>query len=428
MQFTGRSLIANSFLLLICILICVVSLEVALRFLDYKVPSNFAVESRYYFKSDNESGYDIEPGRPPVRMHIEGTYYHDVWSNELGCFDTAYQGEQDYILLLGDSFAHMFAPFENKFGTVIQTMLGRRVLKCGVVGYGTRQQYLKAKKIIAQVPTSPRLIVVGYFINDLYEDYAFPSTTVQDGFLVQLNYIPDLKNGFVVEKSSVERKHLINHYEEKTQRARSLPGDLWNWWDNSSAIHAAIKKFSRGSDASPAENMLPAATPDPSLVLSAAHYFGIAILPEETYPWIKKAWDKHFEAIFDLKRLADSLGAELLFVLIPTKQEVYVPEMCKSLGVDLDLPHNKIRDFLEQEQIACFDLLPLLKEFSRGDVEKILHPEKDLYWHYDAHLNALGNELAGLLIAEFILRNTMIDVSDRDRRLALIGERLAEFD
>ena len=58
----------------------------------------------------------------------------------------------DYILLVGDSFTHSYAPFPDKWGTRIEKLLHYRVLKCGVTGYGTKQEWLKAAEIISKGP------------------------------------------------------------------------------------------------------------------------------------------------------------------------------------------------------------------------------------------------------------------------------------
>ena len=61
-----KNLIINMCLLACCMIICLCCLEVVLRFLGYKPPPNFAVESRYYFKADNETGFDIQQNHPSV--------------------------------------------------------------------------------------------------------------------------------------------------------------------------------------------------------------------------------------------------------------------------------------------------------------------------------------------------------------------------
>ena len=138
----------NISLFIVSSIISVFMLEGILRIIEYKEPPSSSVEYRHYFRQDSEAGYDIQENFLKTAARIENNYYYQYWSNELGCFDNPYQGEKDYVLLLGDSFAHMFAPYEDKWGTVLEKQLETRVLKCGVVGYGTRQEYIKAKKII----------------------------------------------------------------------------------------------------------------------------------------------------------------------------------------------------------------------------------------------------------------------------------------
>jgi len=70
---------------------------------------------RFYFVADPETGYDITPNAP-VRTHAFEDAAYPLWSNELGCFDRPYEGERDYVLLVGDSYSHHFAPFERKWG------------------------------------------------------------------------------------------------------------------------------------------------------------------------------------------------------------------------------------------------------------------------------------------------------------------------
>ena len=130
-------------------------------------------------------GFDIKPNVKGIPLSVDNRVEYRIWSNELGCFDEPYHGEKNYILLVGDSFTHAYAPFPDKWGTRIEKLLHYRVLKGGVTGYGTYQELLKAKEIIAKVKNRPQLIIVGYFWNDLSDDYSFPDLTVVDGFLVE---------------------------------------------------------------------------------------------------------------------------------------------------------------------------------------------------------------------------------------------------
>src|SRR5450759_3598672 len=151
----------NSGLIFGSVLIVFLLLEVALRFTHYSFLLSRYEEFRYYYKSDLKKGYDIKPNVDKFQSNVENKIYFPVWSNELGCFDDPYKGEKDYILLVGDSFVHGHAPFADKWGSQLEKLLGHRVLKCGVDGYGTKQEYLKTQEIIGIIKTAPRLIILG---------------------------------------------------------------------------------------------------------------------------------------------------------------------------------------------------------------------------------------------------------------------------
>jgi len=69
------------------------------------------------------SGYDLNENMPVAWHYMEGFKYK-AWTNEFGGFDTPYNGEKDYILLLGDSFTFDLRAFDCKFGTLMEKYLG----------------------------------------------------------------------------------------------------------------------------------------------------------------------------------------------------------------------------------------------------------------------------------------------------------------
>ena len=86
--------------------------------------------------------------------------------------------DERYILLLGDSMTWAYVPFEQAFGTLVERLIGVRVLKCGVPGYGPRHERHKLEQVVNQVGR-PRVIIVQYFVgNDLTDDYVYPHATV----------------------------------------------------------------------------------------------------------------------------------------------------------------------------------------------------------------------------------------------------------
>ena len=250
--------------------------------------------------------------------------------------------------MLGDSFAHMFAPYEDKWGTVLEKHLETRVLKCGVVGYGTRQEYIKAKKIIAMVKAPPKVIVLGYFINDFSEDYFFPSSVVLNGFLVSSFRIADLGTGLVEMKSASELNKEVEAYENKQKKQGNLAGAVRGWVVHNSVLYSSLKKIWRDKLKkffAPQDSAQNEDIPRGELL------YGFLTLPEKKYPWLQKGWDNHYKNLKNIKLLADTYGARLLIVIIPTKEQVYFPERLVALGTDLDAAINKLCAFLKREKI-----------------------------------------------------------------------------
>lgn len=106
-------------------------------------PGSFFNYSRYfaegyypinYYEAHSVRGFDIAPNVPdtPFRFADATT---TVFSNTIGCFDrntpTALAAGR-YALLVGDSFAWGFAPFEDKWGTLVEQETGIPIAKCGV--------------------------------------------------------------------------------------------------------------------------------------------------------------------------------------------------------------------------------------------------------------------------------------------------------
>ena len=106
-------------------------------------PGSFFNYSRYfaegyypinYYEAHSVRGFDIAPNVPdtPFRFADATT---TVFSNTIGCFDrntpTALAAGR-YALLVGDSFAWGFAPFEDKWGTLVEQATGIPIAKCGV--------------------------------------------------------------------------------------------------------------------------------------------------------------------------------------------------------------------------------------------------------------------------------------------------------
>jgi hypothetical protein len=386
-------------------------LEVALRFTPYKQllqrRADWAI--RDYYRADAAKGFDIRPNVGKIRTSVDNrSVAYDLWSNELGCFDEPYRGEKDLILLVGDSFTHANAPFEDKWGTRIEKLLNYRVLKAGVTAYGTRQELLKAREILAQIHRSPRLIIVGYFWNDLTDDYNFPGVTVVDGLLVDASPYKDKKTGQLPSIEVLNKPYSL--WEKLTGNYPMSFQNMLNFFLDQHFISVNLISDAR-------MKLFPQKFRYADPMDFPAFY---------QEPWIEQAWVKHEENLKAFKELAASQGAELLVVMIPTNTQVY-PFLIGDRKIDLERPNRTLIPFLRQEQIRYLDLLPLFRHYADETPRERLDSKQDLYWRANSHWSIKGEHLAGMLVSRYILENNLVQVQDREKKLKEIEEKLDKF-
>jgi hypothetical protein len=387
-----------------------VLLETALRFTPYRYLLTRDRHLRYYYQADLVKGFDIAPNVKGKQMSVDNRVEFEVWSNELGCFDRPYRGESDYLLLVGDSFTHSYAPFPDKWGTQIEKLLNYRVLKCGVSGYGTKQELLKAGEIIARVRHQPRLIIVGYFWNDLSDDYSFPILTVIDGFLVNSTPYKDPQTG-KLSKDKLEKPY--STWEKWFSGAYPLSfGEMVRYYLDQHLIvmnlinDALVRYFPGKKNAFGDSNKF------------------LAFQDEQ--PWVREVWKRHLENLAVFKDLAATNGARLLVVLIPTNTQVY-PFLAPHQGLDLERPNRILGRFLTAQGIDYLDLLPLMKTYADQLPRPSLNPDNDLYWQQNSHWSIRGEHLVGLLVSRYILEHRLVQVTDIEEKLRQIEAKLKEF-
>lgn len=268
---------------------------------------------------------DIRPNFPTTTIPFpEGPY--EVWSNELGCFDMPYRGEEPYIYLTGDSFAWGFAPFENKWGTQLENLLGIRILKCGVIAFGTKQELQKAANDLARLPV-PKLILVSYFINDVNDDYRLLDNTSDYGNMVIA---------------------FLTHH---------------------SILYNLAKRI---------------------------------ILPDSfTFPDSLDAYHEHFKNIREFKKLADTHGTKLVFVLIRGHNN-----------------YDLVRAFMEREGIPYLNISASFREIAAATTTSFS-------WTYDGHWNTNANTLASFLIAQELFEKGLLP--ENPARLEEIERKFVDY-
>lgn len=400
----------NAGLIILSLVVVITCLEIALHFTSYRHLLTRDRHLRYYYQFDPAKGFDIAPNVKGKLVSVDDRVEFDIWSNELGCFDEPYHGEKSFILLVGDSFTHSFAPFPDMWGTRIEKLLHYRVLKCGVTGYGTYQELLKAKEIIAKVKNRPQLIIVGYFWNDLSDDYSFPDLTVVDGFLVNSTKYQDPKTD-KIDAEKLTKKYTL--WEKLFSGTYPLSvGEMITYYIDQHLIvmnllNDALVRILPGKNN---------AFADPNKFLAF----------QEEQPWTREVWKRHLQNLAAFKDLAAANQTNLLVVLIPTNTQVY-SFLAAHQGIDLERPNKILGRFLKAQGIDYLDLLPLMRTYADQTPRPCLDPDKDLYWQHNSHWSIRGNHLVSLLVSRHILEHRLVQEPDREARLRHIEEKLAEW-
>ncbi|MGA9754879.1 MAG: SGNH/GDSL hydrolase family protein [Desulfobaccales bacterium] len=396
----------NAGLIVLSVMAVIVLLETALRFTPYRCLLTRDRHLRYYYQFDPVKGFDIKPNVKDITLSVDNRIEYRIWSNELGCFDEPYHGEQEFILLAGDSFTHSFAPFPEKWGTQIEKLLHYRVLKCGVNGYGTSQELEKAREIISKIKEKPQLIIVGYFWNDLSDDYSFPDLTVVDGFLVESAKYKDPKTNELLTEKLTKRYTL---WEKLFSGAYPLSwGEMIRYYLSQ---HLIIMNLINDATAR--------IFPGKKIIYTNPNKF----LAFEDETKNGKIWERHLQNLSAFKDLATANQANLLVVLIPTNTQVY-PFLAPHQGLDLERPNKILGRFLKAQGIDYLDLLPLMRSYADQTPCPSLDPDKDLYWRHNSHWSIRGEHLVGLLVSRYILTHRLVQAPDGDARLKAIEEKL----
>lgn len=409
---------------------------------------------RYYERADSETCVDMVENFPKQYVYFrpERCQYR-VWTNELGCFDLPFNKNSDYALLVGDSFTYSYNPFRYKWPSIAEGLLDYRILKCGVIGYGTKQELTKSSRVIGKIGFPPKLIIVGYFINDVIDDYTFKWIgTIVSGYRAGLGkeLDPDTGEFIYTKKSWTNEKEFEEQLEKETNPF---------YYDDSYPILKKIRYWLRRNSVT--YNLIINYFKPHILLIPKMKdllvKFGISdgeeknnhnaqqrkeqkvrghdpeLLPFYTVkslPWLQKAWQGHLENIRALKEKAIENNANLLFVLIPDRIQVYpflIPQNINMKDMDLEQPNRILGEFLAKENIAYLDLLPFFRKYANQTPRKHLDSKKDLYYMGDAHWSRKGDYLAGLLVARYIIENGLLSVESKEDKLNIIQKRLNKF-
>ena len=369
---SAKAFWANLLLLSATLLIAFVAFELAFRSTHYRYLTHPPSEiPPGYYVEEPELGVDLASDYPPATFRMRGPS-SEVFTNQWGCFDHDGPISDDYLLAIGDSSTWGYAELEDKWTTHLETLSGRRVLKCGITGTGPKHQELKARKTIAKVGLSPTIILVLYDKwNDFNDDVLFPDDVVIDGHRATTVKSLDLRTGKLIHHTRAEVEAKYRQYLQERE-AFSLTRFLTQHLTTAAMLREVLDK------------VYAYATRDHGPILTEPTEVYLWRVDTARYPWVVEAFEEHLDNIRALRRMAEEHGAEL--VLITDKFP------------DTDL-HVRLRAFLDKEIPYHIDVAEPMARAAQGQRTR---------YHHDGHWNALGNRLAGEIIHRYLVEAGLI--------------------
>lgn len=390
-----RTFLWSSMILLTCL--CFFLIEVSLYFLippqwvqfapDYRShPKDPRLKglgrggSRYYYQADPLLGFDITPLARGIQLIPDGVEF-EIFANELGCFDRNSPkdfstSKEGYVYFAGDSFTWGFGRYEDKFPTVWENTTGVLAAKCGVGHTGTIHQFGKFKKVITTIGRQPKVVFVGFFPNDIINDFTFPHSIVVDGFLIDTVYemgkeqIIRIPNEDRVREVSPKIRAIDAHTFQDPEESKSL----WRKTKSFLLRHSLLTNISNALF----KKMLLATgirSPDKPKKRSIYRLFEDSEVLNQFS--LSPFAEKTKNAITVWGEDAKLKGYHLIFLLIPPRSDFNNADI-----------FNQVKEFLRAQKIDFIDFAPIFKE--RG------WRREDLYWKIDQHLNDEGNRRMGL--------------------------------
>ncbi len=375
---TIRPISVNLSLIIISIVTSILVAEFALRFTDYSSLSISQAFPQYHFKADEELGYDISENFSGEHNFPE--YPYKIFSNKYNCFDYERPVPENYILTVGDSYTWGYTPLEKKWTTRVEHLSEIFMLKCGITGFGTKQELIKTKRVVQQVGHAPKFIMLMYVSNDINDDLAYPQRTVLNGHLVNSVKNVDLTNGVVTHYSEAELRKRYAKYMSDT-----LAGYLRNLRYKSilyrlyrTKVQPYLKQ-TRSKQASNSFNFIsPAYAEDlnehmPSHMADEIYSVRlISYLDRHDIPWYNQLITAHKDNLHEFVRYSRSIGAELLLV-----------DICGCLT------HDRLQSVTTMKGVYYYDLT--------NDYPYSVSSR----WEFDGHWNIQGNQEA----ANYIYRH-----------------------
>ena len=312
---------------------------------------------RNMMAGDQELGFVLKPGLDmsfPSEGREISVRTASIGVDEIGFRDIGTEAPYD-VIALGDSFTFCDdAPAENCWVRLLGERTGLSIATLGVNGYSNLAESRLLKKVGPQL--KPRIILVGFFQNDFKDNLHFDNWS----------------------KSGSED----DYWTWMSNKRRSGTSDFFAKHSFVYRLVDAVRRYGKRETFEYKQDGL-------EFIFRADGWWRTVLdNPGQTPGYFLTE-----RAFSEMKVTADSLGAKLVVLLFPFKEQVYwdIARQYQRGGdeielEDMDAPLAAVRGSLERQGINYCDLTPDLRE-SAGE-------GRQLYLKVGAHWTDEGNQLA----------------------------------
>jgi hypothetical protein len=358
----------------------IVVIELAVRLAPGILPQGLRMLNRVYqaeanwnenWAGDEYLGYRPRPGSE-LKEDVEGRKFRQQFvrldSMDLGVRDMGFPLENVDAIVIGDSFAFCDGVSTQEcWVRLLSDETGRRFADLGVPGYSAIQE----TRLLARygVPLRPRLILSAIFLNDFSENLRF-TEWLEGG---QGNYIEWVRSRRLGPWTDfLERKSVVYRLVRRTTAA--LERGIHRWHGKDGDIRFSAGGWWR--------EMIDVDAQD-------------------------RRWKLMRETVLEQKRLAASIDAQLVVLLLPFKEQAYwhivEPFAVRRDHCDPDRPYRLVADLCRAEHIPVLDLTETFRTHAREN--------EVLYFKDDAHWNVAGNALAARTVAAFLRDHGLVHLA-----------------
>ena len=317
---------------------------------------------RGYNVADPVMGFDIQKNVAPIAFNMaDGSF--PIFSNDIGCFDhhtlEEIKAAKSYDYFAGDSFAWGYGNYEKNIPSTYEKISGRFTVKCGIIHSGQKHQFEKFERTEKLIGHPPKRVILTFYENDVANDYAYPHTTVIEGYEVDTYKFDTGQFQLVARDMNQIRKDILAGINPQSQDWKVR---IDAWLDNRSLSWNLFKIGIKQ-------------TKPRELATIYGISEGVNYSKDKGYATAEVS-KKNREALDLWFNDAKQKKYELIFLLIPPKLHHANTNF-----------YSGLRNYLTAKNAYYFDLTePFYESRKRSE---------ELYWLNDGHLRNEGNKFVG---------------------------------